>query len=109
MLICKTLEETPIHIFYDCVHVKYLWERLQAKFHNDIILPSLTPQVAIIGLTNEINNIYNLNHILLIFKYYVYRSREKHMLDIDILLDNLATKTQKHILSNIVSKPTSNV
>ena len=43
---CKTLEETPIHIFYDCIHIKYLWERLQTKFLNDIILPSLT-----LGLT----------------------------------------------------------
>ena len=39
----------------------------------------------------------------------MYTGQEKNMLDIDILLDNLATKTQKHILSNIVSKPTSNV
>ena len=51
------------------------------KFQNDIMLP----QAAILGLTNEGNNIYNLlNHILLVFEYYVYRSREKHILDIGI-------------------------
>ena len=45
----------------------------------------MLPQAAILGLTNEGNNIYNLlNHILLDFEYYVYRSREKHILDIDI-------------------------
>ena len=62
------------------------------KFQNDIILSSLTPQAAIFGLTNEANNIYNLlNHTLLDFKYYVYdfRSRKKHMLNIDVLIDNL--------------------
>ena len=59
------------------------------KFHD--ILPSLTPQAAILGLTNEADNIYNLNHILLISKH----SGEKHMLNIDILIDNLATKKTK--------------
>ena len=81
-----------MHIFYDCIHVKSLWEKLKAKFQNDIILSSLTPQTAIFGLCNEANNIYNLlNHTLLVFKYYVYdyRSRKKQILNIDVLIDNL--------------------
>ena len=85
----KTLN-SPIHIFYGCIHVKSLWEKLLTKFQNNIILSSLTPQAAILGLTNDANNIYNLlNHNLLVFKYYVYRSIEKHILNIDISLDNL--------------------
>ena len=88
--ICKTLEETPIHIFYDRIHVKSLWEKLQAKFQNDIILPSLTPQTAILGLTNKANNTYSLlASISLIFMYYVYRSRVNHTFDINILIGNL--------------------
>ena len=35
---CKAFAETPIHIFYDYIHVKSLWEKLQTKFQNDIIL-----------------------------------------------------------------------
>ena len=50
---CNTLEETPIEIFFDCVHVKCLWERLRMKFQSDFILPSLPPQIAILGLYNE--------------------------------------------------------
>ena len=95
---CKIFEETPIHIFYDSIHVKSLWEKLQTKFQIDIILASLTPQAAIPWLTNEANNIYNLlNHILLVFKYYVYRSREKHILNIDISIDNLIEIKNKRI------------
>ena len=101
---CKTLEETLMHIFYDYINVKSLWEKLQAKFQNDIILPSLTSQAAILGLTNEANNIYNLlNHILLVFKYYVNRSREKHIHNIEILIDNLIEVKKKnriHLFSN---------
>ena len=34
---CKTFEGTPIHIFYDCIKVKSLWEKLQRNFR--MILP----------------------------------------------------------------------
>ena len=68
-LFCNTLEETPIHIFFDCIYVKCIWEKLQTKFQNDFILPSLTPQTAVLGLYNKVNDSYNfLNHILLTFK-----------------------------------------
>ena len=103
------MEETPIHIHCDCVHVKSLCEKLQTKFQNDIILPSLRPQAANLGLTNEARTIYNLlNQIL-----FVYRSREKQILDIDFLIDNqiqiqkkekrrtlLATIKQIHTIEN---------
>ena len=86
---CNTLEETPIHIFFDCVHVKCLWERLRMKFQIDFALLSLTPQTAILGLYNEANDNYNLvSHILLIFRYYIYIPREKRILNIDILIAN---------------------
>ena len=53
-----------MHIVCDCIHVKSLWEKLQTKFQNDIILGSLTPEVVTRKLTNEANKIYNLlNHV----------------------------------------------
>ena len=42
-----TLEETPTHIFFDSIHVKCLWERIETKFKNNFIKLSLTPQAAI--------------------------------------------------------------
>ena len=65
------------------------------KFQNDFILLSLTPQTAVLGLYNEANDNHNLlSHILLIFKYYVYISREKQKLNMDILIAN-STKVKK--------------
>ena len=62
------------------------------QFQNDFILLSLT---AVLGLYNEANDNHNLvSHILLIFKYYVYISREKQKLNMDILIANL-TKVKK--------------
>ena len=45
------------------------------------------------------SNIY----ILLVFKYYVYRSREKHIHNIDILIDNLIQMKKKEKRISIVS------
>ena len=45
---------------------------------------------------NEANNNYNLlSHISLIFKYYIYMSREKRTLNIDILITNLIKVKKK--------------
>ena len=47
-----------------------------------ISLPILTPQTTIFDFINEIeNNVYKItNHILLIFKLHVYKSRENSTL-----------------------------
>ena len=101
---CNTLGETLIHIFFDCVHVKCLWERLRMKFPNDFILSSFTPQTAILGLYNETNDNYNLlSHILLIFKYYIYISREKRTLNIGILIANLIKVKKREKQVSIVT------
>ena len=82
---------------------KYLWERLGMKFQNDFIMLSLTPQTAILELYNEANDNYNpLSHMLLIFKYYIYISREKWTLNIDVLIANLIKVKKKEKQTSIV-------
>ena len=56
-----------------------------------MILPALASQTALLGLWNDNAN-HNepiINHFLLIFKLYVYNSREKHRLNIMDLLTNI--------------------
>ena len=77
-------DETPFHIFYECDHVKYLWSDLVQCVQNTLILPTLTPETAILGILHSVSNksffehnkIF-INHILLIFKLYVYKSRKE--------------------------------
>ena len=79
---CNLYNETPFHIFYECDCVECLWLDLVQCFENSIILPTLTPQTAIFGIDSTGNDFINkafINHILLIFKLYVYKSREKHL------------------------------
>ena len=77
------------------------------KFQNDFILQSLIPQTAILRLYNEGNDNYNLlSHILLIFKYYIYISREKRKLNTDILIAYLIKikKREKQISIVTINK-----
>ena len=81
------------------------WKNYRRNFRN--FLSSLTPQTVILGLTNEANNIHNLlNYILLVFKYYLYKSREKHILTIDIFINNLVEIKKKEEPISLVSKHT---
>ena len=54
-------------------------------FQNNLTLPTLTPQTANFGFLENIfgNNQDLRNHILLIFKLYVYQSREKKLININ--------------------------
>ena len=75
-------DETPYHMFYECDRVKCLWSDLVQCFQNNLILPTLTPQTAIFGFLDYTDSIFEKNkclsnHILLIFKFYDYKSREK--------------------------------
>ena len=66
------MEEAPVHIFFDYIQVKSLWERLQRKLQKDSILLSLTLQTPILRLFNEEYDSYNLlSHILLICKCFI--------------------------------------
>ena len=64
------------------------------KFENDFILPSLTPQTAILGLYNKAND------------NYIYILREKRILNIDILIANLikVKKREKQIIIVTINK-----
>ena len=85
---CNLFNETPYHMFYECDRVKCLWSDLVQCFQNNLTLPTLTPQTTIFGFEN---NKSLSNHILLILKLYVYKFREKKVLNIR----NLIAEIQK--------------
>ena len=73
---CKTQEETIMHSFYDCVHTQLLWKKLQTYLSSHLSIPTLTPQSAIFSFI-DIEDSKIVNHILIIFKFCVYKSRNK--------------------------------
>ena len=87
---CNTYDETPINLFCECNYTKYLWLQLNRQFRSDLTYPLLTPQTAILGLFKDsVSNIHLINHILLLFKLYIYKSRNKHRLNTNEFLANI--------------------
>ena len=103
---CNLCDETTYHICYECDRVKFLWSDLVQCFQNNLILPNLTPLTAISVFLDFANN-YSIfennkvrsNHILLIFKLDVWKSREKKLINISNLLPQIlkVKRTEKEI------------
>ena len=73
--LCKCEEETTIHLFHICK--KILWMQLTSHLKRDLNLPHLIPQSAIFGFLDISNkNFLIVNHLLLLFKYYIYKETE---------------------------------
>ena len=105
---CNLCDETIFHIFYECDRIKCLWSDLVQYFQNSLVLPTLTPQTAIFRLLNSTNSDHNfkknkllINHILLIFKLYVYRSRKNQFIYINNLIAEI--KSAKAIEKEIAT------
>ena len=93
---CNLYDETPFHIFHECDCGKCLWLDLVQCFQNTLILPTLTPQTVFLeflilwAITPFFENskIF-INHILLIFKLYVHKSREKNFINKNNLIPEI--------------------
>ena len=74
---CHTQAETTLHLFHKCSVTKNLWYQLSLFLDTDLDFPDLTPQATLFGFIIESDNNLNIlqNHILLIFKLYIYQSR----------------------------------
>ena len=85
-------------------------------FQSTLILPTLTPKTAILGILDSVSNNYFfennkilINHILLIFKLYVYKSREKKSININNLIAEIrkVKRIEKEITLNNSMKTTT--
>ena len=112
---CNLYDKTLFHIFYKCDRVKFLWSELVQYFQNTLILPT-SPQTAILGILDFVsnnsffeNNKILINHILLIFKLYVYKSREKKFININNLIAEIrkVKRIEKEIALNNSMKTTA--
>ena len=65
---CQSENETPLHLFHECIETYLLWYKLKKILKTKMDLPINTPQSAIFGFLNYKNNSDIINHLLLIFK-----------------------------------------
>ena len=91
---CKVEDETYIRIFYRCRRTSILWRQLQKFFSTGLDLPVILPQsVTFDFLDDTLEHILLLNHILLIFKKYIYKARENKNFNFN-MLKNYLTKNR---------------
>ena len=80
---CNLYNETPLHIFYELDAVKCLSVDLVQCLQNNLILPTLTPQAAILGILESTSNgtTFENNKVFIITFYlclsYICLSPEK--------------------------------
>ena len=67
-----------MHLFYDCLIVKRIWNQLISILSDNLIFPISMAQSAIFGFwVLDTNGHLILNHLLLIFKIYTYNARQQ--------------------------------
>ena len=82
---CNEEEETPLLLFYSCSKTKHLWNNLRQYFSRFINIPHPTPQSSILGIFDSNRHSELINHLLLIFKFYIYSARNTKQLSFDNL------------------------
>ena len=83
---CKLENETALHLFAECIIVQDFWNKLRVYFSDCIEIPAMMPQSAIFGYLDDNENSLLINHLLLIFKCYIYKSRDKEELHLKVLI-----------------------
>ena len=82
---CHSENEILIHLFHGYIKINLLWYKLKKILKAKIDLPVNTPQSAIFGFLSYENDSDIINHFLLIFKYYLFQSREHKKLSLEVL------------------------
>ena len=83
--------ENITHLFCHCATTQCLSKKLQLKLKDDVTLLPLTPQAAICSFPEADCQSYLIqNHILLISKLYIYKSRKNKFLRSTCLLKEIS-------------------
>ena len=88
--LCKQEKETVIHLLCQCHVTRQLWCSLSGWLQGVLRLPPLEPVTAILGswdLEHEANVL--LNHLMLLFKYFIYRCRNIRNMNTSVNLSHL--------------------
>ena len=99
---CGRFEETVDHLFAECSCTIVLWQSLTNHFNGLLVFPPLNPQNAHLGYLEEVANFLLINQILLIFKIFIYNSREIKTLS----LAGLLAKIKKTYMLEIKAEDT---
>ena len=82
---CNEQKETPLHLFHSCLKIKQLWNKLRQYLTQFINIPHSILQSAIVGIFDNNQHSMLINHLSLIFKFYIYSARNTKQSNFDNL------------------------
>ena len=99
---CKRNEETIVHLFLECEITKTLWFEIVEFFKISLKIPAMTEKNAIFGFHEVNKDLLLVNHILLIFKFYIYKARGSGTIDLFRFISHIKSikKIEISIFSN---------
>ena len=100
-LYCSQEEESPLHLLHSCLKTKQLWNKLRQYLSRFINIPHSTPHSSILGTFDNNQHSELINHLLLIFKFDIYSTRNTKSLYFDNL--NITIKKIKDIENELTS------
>ena len=86
---CNSENENPIHLFYTCNQSKSCWSKLRDFLNSEILLPQNVPQSAFFGFPDNKENFETINHLDLMFKYYLFKFRDIRKKSLEGLKKNI--------------------
>ena len=86
---CNLEDETITHLFSRCLITRRIWSEIQQNYKHKVLIQDLTLQSAYLGFCKLDENKIIVNHILLILKIMLFRSRPKQKSSLQEFLTNL--------------------
>ena len=87
---CNTENEDTVHLFHACTQTTALWHALKNALIDVLPLPDLSAKYSVLGFFDHAReNCVLVNHLLLIYKIFVYRQRSSGFLSFDTLLNKI--------------------
>ena len=89
---CENADEDITHLFSACPRVLALWTHLQTALAPNVVLSDINAKFALLGFYEAPPEQSNLvNHILLLFKLYIYQSRDSKTLRLNGLIQKISS------------------
>ena len=82
---CNVKDETPYHLFYELSHTTSSWNQLRHFLSKSLNILYLLHRVPFLVLSNKKNNFLIINHLLFIFRFYIYNFWSSSKLNIEYL------------------------